>query len=563
MVCGRKALPEFWCLRLVSARLAALLSDPALLNTGKSGSDHIAVQARTQSVDEMQWPLLRLVPQTTAKTMGSTYAEIDAKRFRHTFFPGMKPMSSKQKAQIYSLELYSGDASLSDPSGVEPSAEMWRIERLVEDLTGSVADMLNLIFELAGSSARWKMVALNRSECDEQDNKSILALYPQDDEVKAAYTRNASQDCSDEHPEATRCVWSHMISVAEVQLFASDGDRVFSMASEADDDAECDTSFRKKLPTSKTARTQHSHSPAQIMLRQHRTHVFTVHISATAARVYRWDRAGCISTGPIHLVSAASDFFDILYCMARQDSYGWGQDPTVVRASKEEVALFKSFDPSNVHLQAHKDAIFKNTLLHPIYKVECEEISTEHGSSQRLPRSRAFLIGKSFSKHGKPLGRSTRGYIAFDLAARKVCFLKDQWRIQVDTPELEVYARLHRHNVEWIATPIAGGDVPGRLRKSFQTTRYHELAQASPKVRKSRVLVHTRLVTKEVGRPLDTYKSGSELLNVITFAVVAHQQAWKKAEVLHGDISTGNIMIDVATGRGFSLLDKLCCRCDN
>ena len=33
--------------------------------------------------------------------------------------------------------------------------------------------------------------------------------------------------------------------------------------------------------------------------------------------------------------------------------------------------------------------------------------------------------------------------------------------------------------------------------------------------------------------------------------MVAHQDAWEKAGVLHRDVSMGNILIDVITGNGF------------
>ena len=32
---------------------------------------------------------------------------------------------------------------------------------------------------------------------------------------------------------------------------------------------------------------------------------------------------------------------------------------------------------------------------------------------------------------------------------------------------------------------------------------------------------------------------------------IAHKHAWEKTQILHGDVSMGNILIDIKTGDGF------------
>ncbi|EKM56598.1 uncharacterized protein PHACADRAFT_194191 [Phanerochaete carnosa HHB-10118-sp] len=111
--------------------------------------------------------------------------------------------------------------------------------------------------------------------------------------------------------------------------------------------------------------------------------------------------------------------------------------------------------------------------------------------------------------------------------------------------QLEAYIRLHQHKVPYIATPIAGGDVDGQCTIS-QKYMTHLSEEWRPSKR-----VHIRLVTKEVGRLLETYKDSVELLEVCTCAYVAHKRAWENANILHRDVSVGNIMIDSETGEGF------------
>ncbi|GJE86559.1 hypothetical protein PsYK624_026390 [Phanerochaete sordida] len=481
------------------------------------------------------------------KKMDPRYTEIQPDKFRHKFFQGMRPILKTKRAKVHTLEPLRQLLSKSKPTDEQQTKT--KLEKAMYPL---LVDTFQSIFELANSKAQWKIVA-NHPETGKDDIKIDLALYPDDDRAKEAYTHNFSEARLDAEPALARCAWAHMLSAVEVKPCHSESGYTWSTSSKDDDDsgASKPPSFLNNTPTGRTARAQHAKYAAQIMLRQHRTHVFTIYVSAGLARVYRWDRAGCVATEPIDLLDDPWDFFDILYCMARQKAPEWGYDDTAVLASQKEIDKFREHDPGNDYLRAYKDAIFENELFYPIYKVECPEVNMDEEAQGKSTTIKSFLIGRHISGHGMPVGRCTRGYIAFDTGAQKMCFLKDQWRAQVRTPELEVYARLHRHKVQCIVTPIAGGDIPGKLRTSFQTTRYQDHIRASARMRRSLVRVHTRLVTKEIGRPLDTYKNGYELLSVIALAIVAHRQAWEKAEVLHRDVSAGNIMIDVHTGKGF------------
>lgn len=131
----------------------------------------------------------------------------------------------------------------------------------------------------------------------------------------------------------------------------------------------------------------------------------------------------------------------------------------------------------------------------------------DYASASDTSSQQSFLIGKPISSHYSLTGRCTRGYIAFDLQNGCMVFLKDQWRsVNRLRSELETYKLLHQKGVRCIATPIAGGDIQS------QHTKAQVHVAWVPK------RVHTRLVLKEVGRPLLEYKNSTELLATITYA---------------------------------------------
>jgi hypothetical protein len=135
-------------------------------------------------------------------------------------------------------------------------------------------------------------------------------------------------------------------------------------------------------------------------------------------------------------------------------------------------------------------------------------------------RMKPYLVGRYVASHLSPTGRCTRGYVAFDLEDRELVFFKDQWRPgNCKHTELETYQELHKHKVKCIATVLAGGDVIDNETVTVQATisqRYLKM----PEKRRPVQRIHTRLVTKEVGRSLDDYDDSVELIFVCTQALI-------------------------------------------
>ncbi|EKM56603.1 uncharacterized protein PHACADRAFT_194196, partial [Phanerochaete carnosa HHB-10118-sp] len=222
-----------------------------------------------------------------------------------------------------------------------------------------------------------------------------------------------------------------------------------------------------------------------------------------------------------------------------------GVDNTVQLANADEISVLESYQPGdNLALQEYHESMLDDQLSYPIYKVSCPTISLD--GSEASISEKTYLIGRYAFGHYAPVGRCTKGYPALDMQTKRLVWFKDQWRCAARPhTELDAYMRLHKHHVTYIATPVAGGDV-----MEHRTVTQDYLTHLADSWRPSE-RVHTRLVTKEVGRLLETYKDSWELLNVCAEAFFAHQEAWEDARILHRDISVGNIMIDTETGQGF------------
>ncbi|GJE86589.1 hypothetical protein PsYK624_026690 [Phanerochaete sordida] len=401
-----------------------------------------------------------------------------------------------------------------------------------------LCNILNTVESIAGSNHRWKIVA-NLGESSEIDHHPDLARYPTDiKEAKAAYRRNVRQPA---FSNIARCAWAWMTSLIDVKNSEEVTGFYFSLVP----DENGGIPFLRDTEQAKIARAQFIKYATEALLRQHRTHYYSFYIAGMAVRVFRWDRVGCLVSEPIDLAADHETFLDILHRLATaEDDYG--ADDTVVLATSADIDPVREFKTTNDDLWDYKEMMLNDLESYPIYKVTCPTVdlnAPDTGAANAATGERTYLIGRHAFGHDTVFGRCTRGYAAWDVTERRFVWLKDQWRCGAHThTELDAYMRLHAHGVPYIATPVAGGDVPGQ-RTRTQARRAEESRPAQR--------VHTRLVTREAGRLLETYRDSVELLHICTMAFVAHKHAWERAKVLHGDISVGNIMINCETGNGF------------
>ena len=153
---------------------------------------------------------------------------------------------------------------------------------------------------------------------------------------------------------------------------------------------------------------------------------------------------------------------------------------------------------------------------------ETQRNMTTRSASRPKPKAtKKYLIGRPVSAQSSVTGRCTKAFVAFDLQNRRMCFVKDGWRPLAERvhPEWDVYKRLKEHDVKYVATAIAGGDVQGSEDKVPQCTFTQQYIPGGPETRPVQRM-HCRLAIKQVGRSLDTYRDSDQLMSVVYQALL-------------------------------------------
>ncbi|KAH8100024.1 hypothetical protein BXZ70DRAFT_939991 [Cristinia sonorae] len=290
----------------------------------------------------------------------------------------------------------------------------------------------------------------------------------------------------------------------------------------------------------------------EILIRQHRTFLFTFSVYRTTAYLMRWDRLGVIISEPIDLKKEAEQFYEFFFRLRKATDVELGLDPTATIINVNDidedadtgyelhpsiVAVMKAIDAlpeAAARVKPHISRAF-NEGSWPYYELRVPD-------KAELAKMRRFLVRNlaTYSNLNSPLGRSAKGYIAFDLDTQKFRFLKDSWRTDSPGvhPEMEVYEKLSSVSprIPGIASVCCGGDLSDHLGVKQVTRTQEHVPVYHPRI-------HTRIVLNEVGIPLEEYTDSRELCYVVTDAFVAHAGAWKCSKVLHRDVSDGNIVI--------------------
>lgn len=212
-----------------------------------------------------------------------------------------------------------------------------------------------------------------------------IALYPRGGDAERAYTRSMKEEESDADPRRlpymARTAWAWITLPVEVKVQKAGYDFNLNHPD----------AIRIRTKDADKARVQFAQYVAEIFLRQHRTHVFSLYIYRKYARIFRWDRSGILVTEPIDFVQNPRQLLNFVYRFAHLSPAQKGYDTSAKLATEDELKILKGFmdsrspDPkirgskdmpqdkqqAQVEQEEHKvvEAIWAKRLVYPIYKV--------------------------------------------------------------------------------------------------------------------------------------------------------------------------------------------------
>jgi hypothetical protein len=161
-------------------------------------------------------------------------------------------------------------------------------------------------------------------------------------------------------PYVAQPAWPWVVLAAEVKRM--EGESGFHFSTEG---------FLRESIVGIQARVQQNIYALEIQNRQHRTHAFTFLIAGKYARLFRWDRAGCLVSKPINLMSEPQHLLNFIYRLSRGGRTMQGFDPTATLASKAEIDQLRAYKPANWYLQGYRALMLhpESMELFPIHKV--------------------------------------------------------------------------------------------------------------------------------------------------------------------------------------------------
>ncbi|OBZ74250.1 hypothetical protein A0H81_06298 [Grifola frondosa] len=327
------------------------------------------------------------------------------------------------------------------------------------------------------------------------------------------------------------------------------------------------------------------------MNRQHRTHLYSVFVMHKFARLIRWDRAGAVVSEKFDYRENPEILGEFFWRFSHMTDEAQGYDPTA-QLLNPRMKLFRLMDtmaekalpePFDYIRQQFKDSLKEDSLKEDADKVDWPRYKLAVEDKEK--GTRYFLVGRCHGQSPDLVGRATRTYVAIDVETETFVHLKDQWRYAFDVPaegeaqgnvaprdedvqegeddgyplrpgelhlEGDILSHLNKTGVRNIPTMLWHGDVggqvtvtrdvwrrmPERLRKASSSKD-----SAGDKRHPPSTLMHYGMVEKEVGRPLNEFKTSRNLVKLIYDCMTAHEDAVMLARVMHRDVSAGNMLM--------------------
>ena len=104
---------------------------------------------------------------------------------------------------------------------------------------------------------------------------------------------------------------------------------------------------------------------SEIQLRQHRTHLFSLYICGTYARILRWDRTGAIVSEVIDLKKDWKVLYTVIYRFSKMSPSEQGYDTTAELATEDEVKKLRAYSSPNTSLISFCDHMLQDLQEYP------------------------------------------------------------------------------------------------------------------------------------------------------------------------------------------------------
>ena len=275
---------------------------------------------------------------------------------------------------------------------------------------------------------------------------------------------------------------------------------------------------------------------SKLFRRQHRTHCFTLFVYNGQARIIRWDRAGAVVSTPINFAKDPTLFHQLVWRYACMNQVQRGFDPTVVRATRQETRAMRDCQAPSDWADRYRNGAIDQPGW-PMYKITlrredlvdeaelqplAEDMEPSQCTSVPVDDAPTFIVGKVYFASDSVTGRSTKCYIAYEVSRNRLVFLKDYWRPTSDTlsSEGDVLKELRTGGVRFVPTPVATGDVYSDAATSPQTSCTQFWLPKDVHTTLDHVpLTHNRLVTKEIGYPLEDHQDAFDLVLALYYAM--------------------------------------------
>ncbi|KAK0481370.1 hypothetical protein IW261DRAFT_1606689 [Armillaria novae-zelandiae] len=260
----------------------------------------------------------------------------------------------------------------------------------------------------------------------------------------------------------------------------------------------------------------------QILNAQYRKYLFSLFLGPDGVRLFKWERTYTVASRAFDLTTDGKYLVEFLYRFCTLTDGDRGKDDRVTPATEEEIALAKKFLKPWIHASDPPRPFVKIRVFGPA-------------------GDKKVVAGPHITTPRSITGRATLGLPVYDIDTKTVMFLKDSWRDNNLPQESVILQTLNDEEVRDVPTLVCGGVVLDQVTTSHTYIEKEWNDGAHPTM--ICVRVHQRMLTKEVGQPLQRFKSSRQLTRAVYDAFLGHEDAYIKCGYLHRDISGGNILI--------------------